>query len=87
MLPRPRPAISRRSALGGAIGASAGTLLALTGCTPNASNAPRRRAERQRAARRRASEVDPDVVLAATVLADEQALLARVEATLQRFPG
>jgi hypothetical protein len=31
--------------------------------------------------------VDPDVLLAATVLADEQRLLDLVEATLARFPG
>ena len=87
MRPPSRPAISRRRALSGALGTSAGGLLALAGCTPNATNAPRRQAERRRAARQRAREVDPDVVLAATVLVEEQALLARIEATMDRFPA
>jgi hypothetical protein len=65
--------------------AVAGSLVGAAACSPNASNAPARR--RARANRPAEPQVDPDVLLAATVLADEQRLLDLVDATLARFPG
>jgi hypothetical protein len=83
--PRPSPArLTRRSALVGL--AAVGTV----GCTPYDDAAQRQR-RRQAAARRSEAtptpDVDPDVVLAARVLRDEQAVLDRVEAILAEFPG
>lgn len=64
--------------------AAAGSLVGVAACSPNASQAPaRRQARRSQAAE---PQVDPDVLLAATVLADEQRLLDLVDATLARFP-
>jgi hypothetical protein len=62
----------------------AGSAAGVAACSPNASNAPSRR----RARRNRETEpaVDPDVLLAATVLSDEQRVLDLVEATIARFP-
>jgi hypothetical protein len=80
--PWPRFPLSRRRALAAALGGSVAPLAALAGCTPNSANAPERRTERQGRPER-----DPDVALAATVLADERGLLGQVQATLDRFPG
>jgi hypothetical protein len=76
----PTTTVTRRSALV----AAAGSLVGVVACSPNASNAPARR--RARANRPAEPQVDPDVLLAATVLADEQRLLELVDATLARFP-
>jgi hypothetical protein len=69
--------LSRRAALAAAVGAVA----AGTACTPNSAN---RRSDREPSAR--AAEPLPDVTLAATVVADEQDLLDRIDATLDRHP-
>ena len=77
----PTTPVTRRTALA----AVAGSLVGVAACSPNASQAPaRRQARRSQAAE---PQVDPDVLLAATVLADEQRLLDLVDATLARFPG
>ncbi len=73
----PGPQVTRRATLA----AAAGSVALAAGCTPNAANAPSRRD-----ARPRAPEPDPDVALAATVLADEQRLLDRIDATVARHP-
>lgn len=75
--------LTRRTAAG--IGLSgAGALLA--GCTPKGiDRRPKPGAAARRSAQVRAG-VDPDVALAAAVLADEQALLDRVVATVERHP-
>lgn len=71
--------LSRRTALGGAAAVAA---VAVTGCTPSGID------RRPRAAAvTRSPGTDPDVALAATVLADEQRMLDRVLATLRRHPG
>jgi hypothetical protein len=75
-----RTGLSRRTAVG--VGA-AGAAVALGGCTPRGID---RRPKRGRPRPTRAAGVDPDVALAATVLRDEQGLLDRVLATLQRHP-
>ena len=72
--------LSRRTALGGVV---ATTAAALSGCRP-------RGIDRRPKARRPTTaspDVDPDVTLAATVLADEQRMLDQVLATLARHPG
>lgn len=72
--------LSRRTALGGVL---ATTAAALSGCRP-------RGIDRRPKARRPTTaspEVDPDVTLAASVLADEQRMLDQVLATLTRHPG
>lgn len=71
------PAFSRRTALV----AAAGTALLGTACTPDPVG-PRPPG----ASRSRPAEPLPDVALAATVVADEQALLDRIDATLARHP-
>ena len=81
MKPLPPPPVTRRAALA----AAAGSLVGVAACSPNASNAPARR--RARTDRPTEPQVDPDVLLAATVLADEQRVLDLVDATLGRFPG
>jgi hypothetical protein len=68
------PALSRRTALAGAVA------LVTAGCTAGHEQAPRGTAQRRR------SGLDPDVALAARVLTDEQALLDRVQATRHRHP-
>jgi hypothetical protein len=77
----PPPTVTRRVALAAVAGSFAGA----AACSPNASNAPARR--RAGASRPAEPQVDPDVLLAATVLADEQRLLDLVDATLARYPG
>lgn len=71
----PGPPLTRRATFA----AAAGSVALAAGCTPNAANAPSRRD-----ARPRAPEPDPDVALAATVLADEQRLIDRIDATVAR---
>ncbi len=76
----PASSVTRRTALAAVAGSAAG----LAACSPNASRAhPRRRAHRDRETD---PAVDPDVLLAATVLTDEQRVLDLVEATIARFP-
>ncbi len=68
--------LPRRTVLGGLLG-----LAALAGCT---GTGPRPAGIRRPAATSTAT--DPDVVLAATVLAAEQAALERIRATMLRHP-
>ena len=75
-VPHP-PAVSRRAALAAALGAAA----VGTACTPDPADP-----ESGERPRERAAEPLPDVTLAATVVADEQALLDRIDATLARYP-
>jgi hypothetical protein len=75
-LPHPT-AVSRRAALVAAVGA----LTVGTACTSDAADP-----EDGERSRDRATEPLPDVTLAATVVADEQALLDRIDATLARYP-
>lgn len=84
MPPTPRPlpgpvlgAVTRRVTLGGA---AALTAVAVAGCT---DDAPRRTVTPPPTRR---AGTDPDVLLAATVLADERAMLERVKATTRRHP-
>jgi hypothetical protein len=56
--------------------------LTLTGCTPRGIDAR----PGPTPAVRRSTDTDPDVTLAATVLADEQGMLDRVLATVRRHP-
>jgi hypothetical protein len=72
--------LSRRTAVGGA--AALGTL-AVTGCTPRGIDARPGPAP----AARRSPDADPDVTLAASVLAEEQGMLDRVLATVRQHPG
>lgn len=81
MNPPPTTTVTRRTALV----AVAGTFVGAAACSPNDSQAPARRRARQSQAAQ--PQVDPDVLLAATVLADEQRVLDLVDATLARFPG
>ena len=76
----PASTVTRRTALV----AAAGSLVGAAACSPNSANAPARR--RARASQAAEPQVDPDVLLAATVLADEQRVLDLVDATLARFP-
>jgi hypothetical protein len=62
---------------------TAGSAAALAGCTP--SGIDRRPGKNASAAP--TPDADPDVALAATVLADEQAMLDLIAATLARHPG
>ncbi len=71
--------VSRRTAVGGAAALGA---LAVTGCTPRGIDAR----PGPTPAVTRSPDTDPDVTLAATVLADEQAMLDRVLATVRRHP-
>ena len=73
-------ALSRRTAIG-SVAALAAAVAA--GCTPRGID---RRPEPRKAASP-TPDADPDVTLAATVLADEQAMVDRVRATLARYPG
>ena len=74
------PGLTRRTAVGaGLVGAAA----VLTGCTPT-SGIDRR--PKPGATKTRAAAVDPDVALAATVLAHEEALLDHVLVTIERHP-
>jgi len=70
--------VTRRATLGGA---AALTAVAVAGCTDDGSG---RRTVTAPPTRR--AGTDPDVLLAATVLADERAMLARVKATTRRHP-
>jgi hypothetical protein len=76
----PRRTLTRRTALGVL---TAGSAAALAGCTP--SGIDRRPSKNASAAP--TSDADPDVALAATVLADEQAMLDLIAATVARHPG
>jgi hypothetical protein len=78
--------VTRRTALHvGLVGtATVVTATVVTGCTPHGID---RRPKPDAVTTGRAPRVDPDVALAATVLADEQALLDQVLATLERHPG
>jgi hypothetical protein len=78
--PRRVVRLSRRAAVGGA--AALGTL-AVTGCTPRGIDAR----SGPTPAARRSPDADPDVTLAATVLAEEQGMLDRVLATVRQHPG
>ena len=69
--------VTRRATLGGA---AALTAVAVAGCT---DDAPRRTVTPPPTRR---AGTDPDVLLAATVLADERAMLERVKATARRHP-
>ena len=69
--------VTRRATLGGA---AALTAVAVAGCT---DDAPRRTVTPPPTRR---AGTDPDVLLAATVLADERAMLERVKATTRRHP-
>ena len=83
--PRPQPprratALSRRTALLGAVGTAA------VGCSPYELQTQRRRPARPTASADTRPETDPDVALATTVVAAERALLERVDATVRRHP-
>ena len=73
------PALTRRAALGGAL---ALTAAGATACTPSGVD----RRPGPRAAAATAGRTDPDVALAAVVLADEQAMVDRLEATVAAHP-
>lgn len=76
-----RPAgVTRRTAVGGGLALG---VAAVAGCT---DGAPARPALRPRETVTSGAQ-DPDVALAATVLADEQRMLDRVLATVERHPG
>ena len=75
----PTPPLSRRTALGGL---AALTATAASACTAHGVD---RRAGAHAARPARTPE-DPDVLLATTVLGDEQAMLDRVLATARRHP-
>ena len=71
--------LTRRTAVGAGV---AGTVAVVAGCTPTGID----RRPKPGATVSRKPGVDPDVALAATVLADEKALLDRVVATIERHP-
>lgn len=75
-----RSALTRRTAIGGAAAVGA---VVVTGCTPSGID----RRSRKSAVAAPTPDTDPDVALAATVLADEQAMLDRIAATVARHPG
>jgi hypothetical protein len=75
----PRPGLTRRTALGVL---TAGSAAARAGCTP--SGIDRRPSKNASAAP--TADADPDVALAATVLADEQAMLDLIAVTVARHP-
>ena len=74
---RHRLPVSRRTALAVALGAAA----AGTACTPNSAGRPD-----PAPAAEPTPETLPDVALAVTVVADEQALIDRIDATVARHP-
>jgi hypothetical protein len=76
----PRSTLTRRTALGVV---TAGSAAALVGCTPSGID----RRPRKNASASPTRDADPDVALAATVLADEQAMLDLVAATVARHPA
>jgi hypothetical protein len=76
----PRSTLTRRTALGVV---TAGSAAALVGCTPSGID----RRPRKNASAPPTRDADPDVALAATVLADEQAMLDLVAATVARHPA
>jgi hypothetical protein len=76
----PRRTLTRRTALGVL---TAGSAVALAGCTPSGID----RRPRKNASAAPTPDADPDVALAATVLADEQAMLDLIAATVARHPG
>jgi hypothetical protein len=76
----PRRTLTRRTALGVL---TAGSAAALAGCTPSGID----RRPRKNASAAPTPDADPDVALAATVLADEQAMLDLIAATVARHPG
>lgn len=79
--PSDRPAgMSRRTAVAGVLALAAA---GVSGCTPRGID----RRPRAGATATPSPRTDPDVALAATVLAREQGLLDRVLATLHRHPG
>ena len=75
-----RSALTRRTALGVV---AAGGAAVLTGCTPSGID----RRPRKNASAAPTPDADPDVALAATVLADEQAMLELITATVERHPA
>jgi hypothetical protein len=75
-----RSTLTRRTALGVV---TAGGAAALTGCTPSGID----RRPRKNASAAPTPDADPDVALAATVLADEQAMLELITATVERHPA
>ena len=75
-----RSTLTRRTALGVV---TAGGAAALTGCTPSGID----RRPRKNASAAPTPDADPDVALAATVLADEQAMLDLITATVERHPA
>ena len=75
-----RSTLTRRTALGVV---TAGSAAALAGCTPSGID----RRPRKNASAAPTPDADPDVALAATVLADEQAMLDLIAATVARHPA
>ena len=75
-----RSTLTRRTALGVV---TAGGAAALAGCTPSGID----RRPRKNASAAPTPDADPDVALAATVLADEQAMLDLIAATVARHPA
>ena len=75
-----RSTLTRRTALGVV---TAGSAAALVGCTPSGID----RRPRKNASAAPTPDADPDVALAATVLADEQAMLDLIAATIARHPA
>jgi hypothetical protein len=72
--------LSRRTAIGGFVAA---TVALITGCTSSGGSGS---AATRTPAPRRSPSTDPDVLVAATVLGHEQAMLERVTATARRHP-
>ncbi|MGZ4495282.1 MAG: hypothetical protein ACXVWU_11325 [Nocardioides sp.] len=77
------PLLRRRTALGAVL--AAGAVTGLAGCTRGVDMRPAPGASLSPAPS--TPTVEPDVALAGTVLAEEQAVLDRVLATLAAFPG
>ena len=75
----PGPGLRRRTAVGGLL--AAGGAAALAGCTHGVDRRPARRLPASPG-----PSVEPDVALAAAVLADEQRVLDLVDATVGRHP-
>ena len=75
-----RSTLTRRTALGVV---TAGSAAVLVGCTPSGID----RRPRKNASAAPTPDADPDVALAATVLADEQAMLDLIAATIARHPA
>ena len=81
--PPPGPLLRRRTALGAVL--TAGVAAGTAGCTRGVDMRPARGRSAQPV--EATPDVEPDVALAGTVLADEQAVLDRVRATAEAFPA